>query len=155
MDSGQTFLTNNGPLLDPAHPNSLISEFDPVVSPDAQKIAFESNRTGGQELYTMNADGTGPATRLTSAPGEDRPGSYSPDGTKIVFHSTRDSNDFEVYTMNSDGSNQTRLTLRPGRTATPAGRRTEPGSPFTALERPGSQATTIQPGRPPTSRSTR
>jgi len=82
--SGQTFLTNNGPLLDPADPNSLISEFDPVVSPDAQTVAFESTRTGAQELYTMNADGTGPATRLTSAPGEDRPGSYSPDGTKIV-----------------------------------------------------------------------
>ncbi len=118
--SGQTFLTNNGPLIDPADPNSFIDEFDPAVSPDAQKIAFESTRTGASELYTMNADGTGPATRLTTAPGEDRPGSYSPDGTKIVFHSTRDNNDFEVYTMNADGSNQTRLTFRVGQDSNPS-----------------------------------
>jgi len=118
--SGQTFLTNNGPLLDPADPDSFIDEFDPVVSPDAQKIAFESTRTGAQELYTMNADGTGPATRLTTAPGEDRPGSYSPDGSRIVFHSTRDNDDFEVYVINADGTNETRLTFRPGQDSNPS-----------------------------------
>ncbi len=128
--SGQTFLTNNGPLLDPTAPNSLIDEIDVTVSPDAQKIAFESTRAGGGEVFTMNADGTGDATRLTFAPGEDRPGSYSPDGTKIVFHSTRDAdpgspdagirNNFEVYTMNADGSNQTRLTSRPGQDSNPS-----------------------------------
>ncbi len=118
--SGQTFLTNNGPLLDPTDPNSLINEIDATVSPDARKIAFESTRTGGGEVFTMNADGTGDADRLTTAPGEDRPGSYSPDGSKIVFHSTRDNNDFEVYTMNADGTDQTRLTFRPGQDSNPS-----------------------------------
>jgi len=103
----------------------------------------------------MNADGTGPATRLTSAPGEDRPGSYSPDGTKIVFYSTRDSNDFEVYTMNSDGSNQTRLTLRPGQDSNPSWSPDGTRIAFTAFGGRASQATTTQSGRPPTSRSTR
>ncbi len=112
--SGQTFLTNNGPLFDPTAPTSFVDEFDPVFSPDSQRVAFESTRTGGPELFAMNADGTGSADRLTTSPGEDRPGSYSPDGSRIVFHSTRDNGDFEVYTMNADGSNQTRLTFRPG-----------------------------------------
>ncbi len=38
--------------------------------------------------------------------------SWSPDGTKISFHSHRDGNR-EVYVMDADGSNQTRLTDNP------------------------------------------
>jgi Tol biopolymer transport system component len=38
--------------------------------------------------------------------------SWSPDGTRISFHSHRDNNR-EVYVMNADGSNQTRLTDNP------------------------------------------
>ncbi len=34
---------------------------------------------------------------------------YSPDGQKIAFSSTRDGN-LEVYSMNPDGTNPTRLT---------------------------------------------
>ena len=40
--------------------------------------------------------------------------SWSPDGTKIAFDSYRDGN-IEIYVMNADGSNQTRLTNNPGR----------------------------------------
>jgi dipeptidyl aminopeptidase/acylaminoacyl peptidase len=39
--------------------------------------------------------------------------SWSPDGTKIVFWSERDG-DQEIYSMNADGSNPTRLTNSPG-----------------------------------------
>ena len=34
---------------------------------------------------------------------------FSPDGSKIAFYSSRDGN-FEIYTMNADGTNPTRLT---------------------------------------------
>jgi len=37
---------------------------------------------------------------------------WSPDGTQILFTSTRDGN-FEVYVMNADGTAQTRLTSNP------------------------------------------
>jgi Tol biopolymer transport system component len=51
--------------------------------------------------------------RLTQTPGE-ATGSYwpdwSPDGTQITFASNRDGN-FEIYVMNSDGSNVRRLTF--------------------------------------------
>ncbi len=39
---------------------------NPAWSPDGTKIVFDSNRSGDQEVYTMNADGSG-VTRLTDA----------------------------------------------------------------------------------------
>ena len=39
-------------------------------SPDGLRIAFTSDRDGDDEIYIMNADGTG-ATRITHSPGLD------------------------------------------------------------------------------------
>jgi TolB protein len=72
------------------------------------KIAFQSNRDGNFEIYTMNADGTS-QTRLTFNGASDFDPSWNAAGTKIAFASNRDGN-FEIYTMNADGTAQTRLT---------------------------------------------
>ena len=58
----------------------------------------------------MGSDGNG-ATRLTTNRSADdaRP-AWSPDGSKIAFHSDR-TGDYEIYVMNADGSGQTNLTL--------------------------------------------
>lgn len=57
------------------------------------KIAFTSDRNGRSEIYAMNSDGTN-LTRLTTtadlAEGSDSNPSWSHDGTKIAFTSTRD-----------------------------------------------------------------
>ena len=47
---------------------------------------------------------------------------WSPDGDKIVFQSNRTGN-FQIYTMNADGSNQTRLTNHQGNDYWPSWRR--------------------------------
>ncbi len=81
--------------------------------PDLQiagQIVFESKRDGNREIYVMNADGTG-QTRLTNNSLWDGGAKWSPDGTKIVFHSDAFQNGkYEVFVMNPDGSNQTNLT---------------------------------------------
>ena len=59
----------------------------------------------------MNSDGSN-QTRITNNSSSDYFPSWSPDGKKIVFYSTRDGNR-EIYIMNSDGSNQTNISNNP------------------------------------------
>src|SRR2546423_11257377 len=80
----------------------------PSVRAGNGKIAFDSNRTGNDEIFVMNPDGSN-QVNLSNNPANDNNPSWSPDGTKIAFVSNRDGND-EIYVMNADGSNQTRLT---------------------------------------------
>ncbi len=64
------------------------------------------------DIYTISADG-GEPTALASSPGYDAEATLSPDGSRIVFTSTRDG-DLDIYSMNSDGSEVKRLTSTPG-----------------------------------------
>ncbi len=89
----------------------------PVLSPDGRQIAFSlAQPASGDDwdIYLINVDGTG-LTNLTDHPEFDgwRP-AWSPDGSQIVFFSTRDDpiND-EVYAINVDGTNVRRLTNNP------------------------------------------
>ena len=100
--SGQMRLTNNTAF-----------DGDPAWSPDGTRIVFTSTRDGNEEIYVMNANGTG-QTRLTNNSASmfnlDRTPAWSPDGSQIVFASNRDTGDFDIFTMNTDGSAQTNLT---------------------------------------------
>jgi Tol biopolymer transport system component len=72
------------------------------------KIAFVSDRSGNQEIYSMNPNGTG-VLRLTNNPSDDLSPVWSPDGTKIIFSSDRSGN-YQIYSMNANGTGVTRLT---------------------------------------------
>ena len=81
----------------------VIGDFVP-----AGRIVFHSDRDGDDEIYTMNADGSG-VRQLTRNSDDDGLPDWSPDGRRIVFDSDRDG-DAEIYVMNADGSGVRQLT---------------------------------------------
>jgi hypothetical protein len=62
------------------------------------------------DIWRMRADGTGSPERLTDAPGDDRAATFSPDGTKLAFDSTRGGGT-DIFVMNADGSDVRQLTF--------------------------------------------
>ena len=86
-----------------------------MVCVDAQaQIAFVSDRDENLEIYVVDADG-GNLRRLTNNPLDESEPSWSPDGQRIVFVTTRvgegarDENR-QIFVMDADGDNQQKLT---------------------------------------------
>src|SRR4029453_3333952 len=69
----------------------------PAFSPDGTKIAFESDRGEGLDIWVMNVDGTA-QTNVTNFSGADINPVWSPDGKK------------RGVSMNRNGTGQTNLT---------------------------------------------
>ena len=66
------------------------------------------------EICVMNADGTGQA-RLTNNTIGDLTPTWSPDGTKIVFHRrVGGRGQFQLFVINADGTGEKQLTSPPG-----------------------------------------
>ncbi|MFC1573555.1 hypothetical protein ACFL30_00060 [Candidatus Latescibacterota bacterium] len=81
----------------------------PTKMEKSTKIAYESTLNGGYDIYTINADGTN-LKQLTRNMEKNRFPTWSPDGSKIIFSSSRNrKTSFEFFIMNADGSNHTRL----------------------------------------------
>ena len=72
------------------------------------KVVFTSYRSGDEQVWTMNSNGTSP-TKLTALGTSNGQAAWSPDRKQIAFVSNRDGNP-EIYLMNADGTNQHRLT---------------------------------------------
>jgi hypothetical protein len=88
-------------------------EWGATWSPDGRSIAFVSDRSGNEEIWTTAADGSGTPTQLTNDGAGNWVPAFSPDGTRIAFVSDR-SGDAEVWSMAADGSDARNLSNHPG-----------------------------------------
>ena len=116
--------------LDPNAHEKQKAEFAFRASGQQRRYSWDYDEA--MDIFVARRDGSN-VRRLTSAPGYDAEGAFSPDGKKIVFCSLRDAfptNKLspadskrletdpayfgEIWIMNADGSGQRRLTLTPG-----------------------------------------
>lgn len=78
-----------------------------TITPQLSKIAFvrDFGIYYGMEICTMDSDGAN-IQRVTNASGNDSYPKWSPDGTKILFESTREGHSLRsIYVMDANGEN--------------------------------------------------
>jgi len=95
----------------------FVDELDamPSWSPDGQRIAFASFRSGGSDIYVADAAGGEPrnlmASEYPAVHFDDAP-AWSPDGSRIAFSSDR-GGWRAIWTMRPDGSDLVQVTTDP------------------------------------------
>jgi TolB protein len=77
-------------------------------SPDGKRLAFTGKRWFGWDVYVMTLDQPG-EQKLTDGHGACRP-DWSPDGKKIAYVSQAADGKGDIWVMNPDGSEKTRVT---------------------------------------------
>jgi Tol biopolymer transport system component/DNA-binding winged helix-turn-helix (wHTH) protein len=79
---------------------STYDEYTPDYSPDGERIAFTSTRTGEEEIWIADAAGIKPVQRTwMRGPVCSNP-RWSPDGSKIMFHSAGRATARALYLLN-------------------------------------------------------
>jgi Tol biopolymer transport system component len=149
---------NQTPLTD-----DLDTNMQPAWSPDGSTIVFVSNRDGNLELYRIDPDGSDLA-RITNTPGvhEENP-DWSPDGSRIAYDSCDaptypcpGSANYDVFTIDPDGTDKVRLTTDTGIDANPswapdgtkiAFRCDRPFTQICVMDSDGSDEVSLTPGQ--------
>ena len=81
-----------------------VSNAHPSVSPDGTRIVFDSDRTGGGDIYVMNSDGSG-VKRLTDTPAMDMGAQWWDRGRTIAFARYDGGGYPTTLVMDPDGTN--------------------------------------------------
>lgn len=86
------------------------SKLNPIWSPDGKWIAFQVNSNEGRQshIVKIRSDGS-ELTYLTSGSAFDSGPIWSPDGRALAFTSLIDGA-YDIFVMQADGSQKTRLT---------------------------------------------
>jgi Tol biopolymer transport system component len=103
MDSNGSEVHPLGVTPDPA------GDFDPTWSPDGQRVAFTSLRTGVQHIYIYNLT-TSSLSQITKGTNvEDGQPAWSPSGTQLAF--VRTSALSQIWVVTDDGQTQQPFSL--------------------------------------------
>jgi Tol biopolymer transport system component len=98
--------------------SSTFDEGTPDYSPDGKRLAFASTRSGTEEIWISDADGSNPM-QVTSMGGPQCANPrWSPDGQTILFNSRREGS-ADLYLLRPDTGELRRLTDDPAEEAEP------------------------------------
>lgn len=94
---------------------SAVGQDSPIdISTLTGRITFSAGAPHGEDVYIINADGSG-LTQVTTDPAADFDPSWSPDSQGIAYrHQPRDDESTEIYIIGADGSNPQNLTNNEG-----------------------------------------
>ena len=113
-------MSPNGRHLRNLTPNSPAADDFPSWSADGRMIAFWSTRTGpdnptgDQEIFVMNANGSG-LRQVTKNKVDDGGPAWSPNGDRLVFHRfLGDGAGADLFTVRVNGRGERNLTRSPG-----------------------------------------
>ena len=91
------------PTLRPVIQTSDQWNHSPDFSPDGNRVAFISTRSGGAELWIADRDGSRPRRLTTFGRAYFRPPRWSPDGSKILI-SAAVNGQFDLYSVDLTGT---------------------------------------------------
>jgi TolB protein len=100
--------------------NTIAPEYNPSWSPDGDRIAFDSLRSGAWDVYTIEADGGGELNVTGDLAGEAKEPDWAPDGSKLAFEAHIPSYGVSVWSANPDGSGKERVLTAPSGAFEPA-----------------------------------
>jgi Tol biopolymer transport system component len=107
-----------------ASPERFISstrdDTNPQISSDGRKVVFSSNRSGSDEIWICDQDGSNLMPLTSFGKGQTASPRWSPDSRWVSFDSNHQDGQFEVYVMEVGGGQPRRLTSHPAVDAVPS-----------------------------------
>jgi hypothetical protein len=100
LETGEVRNLTNDPAYDAS----------PTFSPDGTKLVYTSNLGVGGKLIGLDLSNPTDREQLTFGQGEDEGAAFSPDGQRLYFASDRQDEVFDIYRMDLDTRELTRLT---------------------------------------------
>jgi Tol biopolymer transport system component len=85
------------------------ASYSPTWSPDGSQIAFINDQEGDGDIYMMTADGQRVIALNVATDVEDNAPAWTPDGRRVGFVSNRENDRFQVYAVDVQSREVTRL----------------------------------------------
>jgi Tol biopolymer transport system component len=91
----------------------------PAYSPDGTKLVYSTSRGGPSKLVGLELADPSNREQLTFGPGNDEGAAFSPDGERLYFASDREQGVYDIYRLDLDTRELTRLSFVIGAATNP------------------------------------